>query len=151
MVALPFCHLTLKTGKPRNPAYPENIKTLGDHIRKRRLDLGLHQKDVAVIVNATTSTVTNWEKNRSNVAIQFIPKIILFLGYDPFFEAKATMAQQIKQYRRWEGLSIKKLAKMLRIDPATLRRWERGDSQLSTKRRNRLNGLFGAVIERGGF
>jgi len=27
------------------PAYPNELKTLGDHLRKRRLDLGLFQKD----------------------------------------------------------------------------------------------------------
>src|SRR5260221_9483126 len=80
MVALPCCYLTLKTRKPLNPSYPEHLTTLGDHIRKRRLDLGLHQKEVAVIVNATTSTVTNWEKNRTSPRLYLLHKIIKFLG-----------------------------------------------------------------------
>ncbi|MBI1805486.1 MAG: helix-turn-helix transcriptional regulator [Ignavibacteria bacterium] len=65
-VALSCYYLTLKTRKPCNKAYPRDLRTLGDHIRKRRLDLGLHQKDVAARVNATTSSVTNWEKNRTS-------------------------------------------------------------------------------------
>jgi DNA-binding XRE family transcriptional regulator len=35
--------------------------TLGDHLRRRRLELGLHQKDVAKIIGVTTSSVWNWE------------------------------------------------------------------------------------------
>ena len=84
MVALPFAHLTLKTPKPRNPAYPEHINTLGDHIRAPRLDLGMHPKDVAALVNATTSTVTNWEKGRSNPRLYLVPWVSTFLGYNPF-------------------------------------------------------------------
>src|SRR5882762_6941678 len=109
MVALPFTHLTLKTLKPRNSAYPEPLTTLGDHIRKRRLDLGMHQKDVAALVNATTSTVTNWEKNQTSPRLYLLPKIIKFLGYDPLQRNATSLGQRIKQYRIQKGLSLRKL------------------------------------------
>jgi transcriptional regulator with XRE-family HTH domain len=131
MVALPFCYLTLKTPKPRNPAYPEHLKTLGDHIRTRRLDLGIHQKDVAAIVNATTSTVTNWEKNRTSPTLEFLPRILSFLGYDPSSDHAPTLGEKIKRYRRINGLSIKKLAQQLGIDQGTLARWEKGQAMHS--------------------
>ena len=95
----------------------------------------MHQKDVAVLVNATTSTVTNWEKNRVGPKLRFIPKIIEFLGYDPFPRTATSIGQQIKQYRRKNGMSIKKLALRLGIDPATLARWERGEGLPKTKLR----------------
>lgn len=138
MVALPFCYLTLKTPKPRNPAYPEHLKTLGDHIRQRRLDLGIHQKDVAALVNASISTVTNWEKNRRGPALRFIPKIIQFLGCDPFSPKVTKIAERIKNYRRSRGVSLRVLAKELGIDPGTLARWERGGSEPSNKLRAKL-------------
>jgi transcriptional regulator with XRE-family HTH domain len=84
MVALPFYYLTLRAKKPGNPAYPEHLITLGDHVRQRRLDLGMHQKNVAALVNATTSTVTNWEKGRTYPNLKFIPRVHEFLGYIPF-------------------------------------------------------------------
>ncbi|MBI1805492.1 MAG: helix-turn-helix transcriptional regulator [Ignavibacteria bacterium] len=80
---MPCCYLTLKASKPCNKAYPRDVRTLGDHIRKRRLDLGIHQKDVAALVNATTSTVTNWEKGRSSPRLYLLPKVFEFLGYNP--------------------------------------------------------------------
>lgn len=36
-------------------------ETVGEHIRKRRLDLGLLQIEVAQIIGVTESTVGNWE------------------------------------------------------------------------------------------
>jgi transcriptional regulator with XRE-family HTH domain len=138
MVALPFTHLTLKTPKPRNPAYPEHLRTLGDHIRNRRLDLGMHQRDVAVLVNATTSTVTNWEKNRTSPRLYLLPHIIKFLGYDPLQSNPSTLGERIKQYRIQKGLSLKRLAKELGVDPGTLATWEKGNSEPRGKLKERL-------------
>ena len=38
--------------------------TLGDHLRKRRMDLGLRQQDVAERLGVCTDTVVNWEQAR---------------------------------------------------------------------------------------
>jgi len=43
-------------------------KTLGEHVRKRRLDLGLEQAQVAERIGVTTSTVYNWEHGRAGQA-----------------------------------------------------------------------------------
>ena len=50
IVAVPFCNLWLKAGKPRCKVYPERILILGDAVRKPLLDLGCSQKDVAAIL-----------------------------------------------------------------------------------------------------
>ena len=52
-------YFTEKTGCPASP------KTVGEMIRKRRLDLGLRQKDVAEIIGCDTMTVLNWEKSHT--------------------------------------------------------------------------------------
>ncbi len=100
MVALPFYYLTLRARKPRNPAYPEHLNTLGDHIRARRLDLGMHQKDVARIVNVTTSSVTNWEKNRTSPRLYLLSKIIEFLCCDPVQSGATSLGEKSRQYRK---------------------------------------------------
>jgi len=41
--------------------YPTNPVTIGDHIRKRRMDLGLLQREVAEIIGVTESSIWNWE------------------------------------------------------------------------------------------
>ena len=58
---------------------------MGDHLRKKRLDLGLLQRDVARRLGVDTASVTNWEKNHNVPMPQLIPRIIEFLGYVPFF------------------------------------------------------------------
>jgi transcriptional regulator with XRE-family HTH domain len=77
---LPFCHLRLKAAKPQNPAYPKKLKTIGDHIRKRRLDLG---RDVATRIGFTEPSVWNWESNASAPHWHSLKAIVDFLGYDP--------------------------------------------------------------------
>ncbi|MBI1804137.1 MAG: helix-turn-helix transcriptional regulator [Ignavibacteriae bacterium] len=97
---------------------------------------------MAKLLGVTTSTITNWEKNRGGSALRLIPNITTFLGYDPVPETATTLGQKIKLYRRSRGLSMKKLAKKLGIDPTTLTRWERGRSVPSSRLRDRLNDLF---------
>jgi DNA-binding XRE family transcriptional regulator len=63
MAALPFYHLRLRTPKP-DDRYPIQLQRLGDHIRKRRLDLGLLQKQVAVRLGADPKTINNWEMGK---------------------------------------------------------------------------------------
>lgn len=40
------------------------VNTLGERIKKARLEKGLFQKDLAKKLNVTESTVANWEKER---------------------------------------------------------------------------------------
>jgi transcriptional regulator with XRE-family HTH domain len=57
--------------------------TITEHIRTRRLDLGLLQRDVALRLGVSKSAVMNWERGRTEPMIRFLPAIIRFLGYDP--------------------------------------------------------------------
>jgi DNA-binding XRE family transcriptional regulator len=56
--------------------------TLGDHLRRRRLELGLYQKDVAIQIGVTASTIWNWEHGWT-IDKRFVPLIVDFLGYRP--------------------------------------------------------------------
>jgi len=134
--------VSLKTQKPPPPYYPKKLKTLGDHLRKRRLDLKLYQKDVAKRIGVDEATIYNWENNRSFPPLCFIPKIIELLGYVPFESRARTLGEKIVYSRRLLGLTQKKLAKSLGIDPSTLGRWERNESQPNKKLLEKLNTLL---------
>jgi transcriptional regulator with XRE-family HTH domain len=123
---LPFCRTELKAPRPPSPHYPKQINTLGHHIRKRRFDLGLRQKQVAEILGVTESTISNWEGQRNTHALICMPAIIRFLGYNPLHAAEA-VASKLTRYRISHGLTQKESAKDLGVDPSTLARWERGD------------------------
>ncbi len=127
--ALPFCQITLKAQKPLPSAYPRTPKTLGDHLRKKRLDLKLLQKEVAQRLSVGESSIYNWGNNLSIPSLRYIPKIIEFLGYTPYDPSVRTTGEKIVTYRQLLSLSQKKLAHRLGIDPSTLGRWEKNKRQ----------------------
>jgi transcriptional regulator with XRE-family HTH domain len=119
--------LTLTAKKPSK--IHQNPKTLGDHIKKRRLELRLFQAQVGKILGVTESTVTNWEKNRSNPTLRPMPKIIRFLGYDPMPADSAHLGEKLLKYRRSHGISQREMAKRIGIDPTTLSRLEKNQGR----------------------
>jgi len=135
---LPSCHFTLTGPKPSPLPCPVQLNTLGDHIRKRRLDLGLLQQEVAEQIDVAEATIVNWELNHTSPEIRYISRIIAFLGRDPCARPSDTLGQRLIAYRQKMGLSQKKLARQLGIDPATLGRWERGNGLPSPKLRKQL-------------
>jgi len=122
--ALPFCHRVLTATKPRSLQYPKELKTLGDHIRKRRLDLKLFQRQVADQIGVTESTIFNWESNETSPQVHHLPKIIRFLGYNPLPETESLRERLILR-QKLLGLSQKAMAKRLGVDETTLRKCER--------------------------
>jgi DNA-binding transcriptional regulator YiaG len=123
--ALPFCHVTLKAEKPKHFQYLKKLETLGDHIRKRRLDLGMFQTDIAQKIGVIAETVFRWESKESYPSITQIPKIIRFLGYYPFPMAKS-LSEELRDSRRRLGLSQTAMARGMGVDPTTLHKWEQG-------------------------
>jgi transcriptional regulator with XRE-family HTH domain len=63
--------------------YPLVPRSLGQHIRKRRLELGLTQKQVARILGVSQPSVQHWEDYERMPMTKRVPQIIKFLGYDP--------------------------------------------------------------------
>ena len=141
-VALHFYDVTLSAKKPQSEAYPKALKTIGDHLRKRRLDLKLYQKDVAKLLGVDTNSVTNWEKNRTCPRMYLLPKIIEFPGYDPLQSNATTLGERIKQYRIQKGLSLRRLAEELGVDPGTLAKWERGYHEPRGKLKELMNSFL---------
>jgi transcriptional regulator with XRE-family HTH domain len=121
--------------------YPKVLKTLGDHLRKKRLDLKLLQKQVAQIIGFDEASIWNWENNLTKPSLRAVPKIIEFLGYKPP-EIETTLGQKISTARWLRGLSQKALARRFGIDPTTLGRWERDEGQPSKKLLEKLNCYF---------
>lgn len=142
--AFPFCSVTLNAKKPLNSAYPKKLTTLGDHIRKRRLDLGLWQKDVAATLGVTVSAVTNWELNRVSPYFTYLPKIIAFLGYTPppFDIMTDNIMERMKAYRLTHGLSQEKFSKLIGVDETTVAKWERGEHKPIKRLARKLSTMF---------
>ena len=101
-------------------------------VRKRRLDLGLLQREAAAQIGCDTDTVTNWEKGRSTPDLKHVAKIVEFLGFNPF-EIGDTLGERLASFRRERSMSQKGFARQLGVDPSTLAKWERGDRKPAGK------------------
>jgi transcriptional regulator with XRE-family HTH domain len=101
--------------------------TIGEHIKRRRLEMGLYQKDVAKLLGVTEYTIINWEKGRTEPTVSNIPSLVRFLGYDPAPPEPATsIAERLRAKRREMGLGQREVARILGVDASTVMRWERG-------------------------
>ena len=121
----PFCHLALTGRRPPPKGYPTKLKSLGDHIRAKRLDLGLYQKEVADLIGVGESNIWNWENNRCQPEVRFIPKITDFLGYTPYTPTPS-FPEWLKMVRAAAGLTQEQLAQKVGVNESTINDWERG-------------------------
>ena len=137
--------MQLSAEKPKSSAYPAELKTLGNHIRTRRLDLGLRQSDVAKFLGAYTSTVNTWENGHFAPDVRFVPKIIEFLEYYPFGAPPTTFPARLKAARVAAGLTRQQLAYRLGAHRGTVAKWERGDAHPSGRLRGEIKALFEAA------
>lgn len=140
--ALHFCDVDVKLSakKPLSKPYPKTLQTVGDHLRKKRLALDLFQQDVARLLGVDTLTVCNWENNLTNrQPDQSSPQSIRFSWVQSVTSQRNQPREKVNQYRIQKGLSLRRLAKQLGIDPATLASWEKGESEPTGKLKERVS------------
>jgi transcriptional regulator with XRE-family HTH domain len=89
-----------------------------------------------------TTTITNWELNRTSPSLPFIPRIIEFLGYVPTEMSPSNPGELIAFSRKLLGMSQERLAQQLEIDPGTLGRWEKGKNRPSLQNWKKLRAVF---------
>ena len=64
-------------------AIVDEPKTLGEHLRRKRVDMGITNVQLAQILRVAYQTVEKWEHNRVPVGPKSRAKVVAFLGYDP--------------------------------------------------------------------
>jgi transcriptional regulator with XRE-family HTH domain len=141
---VPFCRQTPLTLKVlRSKDYFENPQTLGQHLKKRRRELGLLQRATAEILGVSTDTVVNWEKDKTKpMPAQFRP-VVALLGYDPTPEPQ-TLVERLEAKQRRLGASLAQVARYLGWDPGSLRRYLDGTWRISLARRATLEAFLDA-------
>jgi DNA-binding transcriptional regulator YiaG len=77
--AKPKIKLTVQRPKTLPHGYPLRPKTIGERLKKKRMDMGLFQKDVARIIGVSTDTVVNWEKGRTKPSRNSLDRITQLL------------------------------------------------------------------------
>ncbi len=151
---LPLCERVLHTSRrdflprrSRGILVPTEPTTIGGHLRRRRLQLGIYQSKAARILGVSMVTLSKWEGDRIYPAWAQRNSISAYLGYDPFqtipdpklvavktnepnhvaylTPAEAT-GRALKLPRLELQLTQEALANQLGIHPRTLREWECG-------------------------
>lgn len=120
--------------KPKPTGYPDSPQTLGEHIRRKRMDKGISQVIAAKEIGVSKDCLCNWEQNRNQPRLYQYPAIFTFLGYYPFDHETESFGGMIKRYKYENGLSNEKLAKQLGIYEGTVARWEYNKKSPSVKR-----------------
>ena len=141
---MPFCYGTRHTAKALKPKdYAERPQTLAEHLKKRRKELALFQREAAGQMGIAKETYANWEKGKIRpVAAQFLP-VVTFLGYDPTPAAR-TLGERLEAKRRGLGVTFDQIAGYLGWDPATLTRYLNGTWRIPESRMAALELLLSA-------
>jgi transcriptional regulator with XRE-family HTH domain len=103
----------------------ENPKVLGEHLRKRRLELGLLQQNIALRLNVSAWTYRNWENGRTTPGAIIYQRIVEFLGYYSH-PTPPTLGHRLLKIRRCLGLTSRQAARLAQVDHHTFLMWEGG-------------------------
>jgi transcriptional regulator with XRE-family HTH domain len=133
-------HLTLKSLIKK--AYDFEPATIGEHVKKKRLQLGLTQNQIAKRLSVCVASVINWENGDHQPAdAPTLKRIIQFLGYDPI-PTGTTIADLLRAKRRALGMGQRELATHLGADPSTIMLWEQGGTILPHRYRQLIASLL---------
>ena len=85
----------------------------------------MFQKDVAKELGINQWTLIGWEKGTKQISQPcFFPRVIAWLGYDPFPIPK-TQGEELRQARLRRGLTTRQAAKGAGVDQGTWLRLEK--------------------------
>jgi len=120
---------------------PTELRTVGDHLRRRRLVRKMLQKQVAEQIGVDKTSIHNWETGVTGPGFEYMPAIIRFLGYNPLPEGNG-WGERLLRRRTSLGISQEASAKRLGLDPSTLARWERGEREPTGALLSRVMGFL---------
>lgn len=167
---LPFCDRVVNVPRSRYlPAHnrgipiPRNPSTIGGHLRRRRLQLGIHQSQAARLLGVSMVTLSRWECDKVYPTWAQQSRVIAYLGYNPFLnpalggpnsnkssdvaflssDSSKNIGAQLLEYRLELRKTRNQMASELGISVKTLWRWETNRRQPSPLYWTRIAYLFG--------
>ena len=172
---LPYCERVASI--PRAKYLPSHIrgipvptepKTIGEHLRKRRLALRLLQRESSVKLGVSTVTLSRWECNKVYPTWRQQPTIACYLGFDPFTDptlgrpranetpnvaflspvAPNNIGQIIMQYATVNRKTREQVAQELGLSVKTIWNWFTGRRRPSKALRQHIESLN--LLERAG-
>jgi transcriptional regulator with XRE-family HTH domain len=105
--------------------------TLGEHLRRVRLERGLRQVDLAEILQVTPSTVVHWEQGSTSPLPSDGPVIATFLGHLPAMGNG--LSGRMLRFRFAKGLTQRAAAELAGVSEDGWRAWEGGAAPTAKK------------------
>jgi len=109
--------------------------TMGEHLRRVRLERGLRQVDLAEILQVTPSTVVHWEQGATAPQPRDGPAIAAFLGYLP--QMGEGLPGEMVRFRFAKGLTQRQAGALAGVSEDTWQKGETGDV-LTARMRGRI-------------
>lgn len=146
--ALPFCEWKLTAPKPRvfPKGYPFQPRSLGELIRKRRMDLGLTQERLAELLGRSTRSVIEWENDESVPLARGWPKLEALLG-PGLVPVDGGLPGRLRAARLGLGLTQEELATRAGLHARTIRNAEQGRFRPDRRTSARLASVFGQALD----
>jgi transcriptional regulator with XRE-family HTH domain len=142
--------MTFLVKRPTFSVKVDENSPLGLHIKKRRLKLEISQRQAGLLIGVDDESIMCWETGITEPQIQFVPKIIEFLGYNPYASLETeTFGGKIKLYRLTHGLSYRNLAKVLDSDMGRVAMWENNERKPQEPRLSQLLEILNRPLETG--
>jgi len=142
---LPGIPVLLKAQKPEALAVQGD--TLGAKLRRRRRELALRRTDVAASLGVSPKSLMWWERDERPPFVNAYPKIIEFLGYEPWAPPR-TLAEALLAERRRRGLSVERASTIVGVDPGAWLRWERAEWKPTKRSLPHLDAFLGMDTKR---
>ena len=126
--------------KAKKPCYPLNLNTLGDYLRKERLNRGLSLISVSRLLKICPDTVMAWEENRKNPRLRASHRIIDFLGYfPPITTNRFSLRKQLYFARLIRGQTQRKAAKIIGLGASKFIKIELGKRRATGEIREKIH------------
>jgi transcriptional regulator with XRE-family HTH domain len=113
------------------------LVTVGDHLRKRRADLGLTRAGAAAKIGVGAWSYGQWEHGLQN-ELMYFPAIIAFLGYIPLPQG-TTFGESVRRERIARGLTRRRLAEMAGVTEGSIQRVEADNDHTLRQTRRRVS------------
>jgi transcriptional regulator with XRE-family HTH domain len=159
---LPLCDRAVSMSrKDVSPAWTRSWpiskrpETIGEHLRKKRFDLGPRQSQVARKLGVSERTLSLWECDETYPRWRYHARLIEYLDYDPFPAcglkdpysnettrvaslSPETIGGRIRMCRLELRLTVKECAEKLKVTAKTLHAWEKQRHQPARAMQRRL-------------
>ena len=121
----PYLDIQISANKPDYRPYPESSdNSLGAALKRKRLDLGFTQQEVADLLGIRKDS---YQKHERNIYLPHITRrneINEFLGYNYWNDGTSSLKNRLLCYRISHRLTMSKLAEMTGISCSTIERIE---------------------------